>query len=148
MGLNVWQPRAFRHPALSLSTTLIAAEPLRVNARCVVLLFINGMQPEPINTSEQKILNGMLSVLELLPEELMLARIYSKEADLELVAANIQQWAPATVLQLSMELPAINVQMHLTRTFSPEYLMQNVQHKSTAYKDLLTLRKILHHGTS
>lgn len=141
LGISIWQPRTSRHPTLIEQDTAIIAEPLVINARCAVILF----NPQP---SSQKILDGMLSVLQLSSIELMLVKIYSKNADLQLVGDKLEQWNPQTILQLTMDIPAVANTRAVVQTFSPEYLMANVQYKPQAYKDLLTLRKILDHGTS
>ena len=139
LGITVWQPRPFKHPAIDTQDTVIVPEPLRINARCAVILFEH---------EQQKILDGMLSVLALSAAELMLVRIYAANPDLDLIAKALRQWNPYTVLQLSMDLPVVGFDAELVRTFSPAYLALNPQHKPQAYKDLLTLRKFLHHGTS
>jgi hypothetical protein len=139
LGLNVWQPRPYRHPAVDTKNTVIVAEPLRINARCAVLLFEH---------TEKQILDGMLSVLNLIPEEVMLLRAYGDNLDFAQIQEYINQISPYSLLQLSMDLPAIMVNAQLSRTFSPVFLAANPQYKAQAYKDLLTLRNILHHGTS
>lgn len=144
----MWQPRAFLHPALATQTTRLDTQPLRVNARCAILLFYPQLEEVIVPEAEQKILTGMVSVLELLPEQIMLVKIYSHNPDLELIAQQIQSWSPFAVLQLSMGLPKIQVNAHYVRTFSPAHLQQHVQDKGQAYKDLLSLRKILHHVAS
>ncbi len=148
LGITLWQPRPFRHAVYNSQSTLIVPEQLRINARCAVLLFIPDLINSMITAAEQKILTGMLSVLELNRQDLMLVRIYSKQPDLALVATTLQQWLPATILQMDSSVTEINILAPVVRTYSPEYLLLNPQHKPQAYKDLLTLRKILHHGTS
>ena len=143
----MWQPRAFRHPAAA-SATAIVPEPLRISARCLVLLFAAQSTPQELPAAEQKILTGMLSVLALQPEDLMLMKVYSSAPDLQLVIDTIRQWQPQSVLQLSMDFAELLQDRALVRTFSPADLLVNPQHKPQAYKDLLTFRKLLDHGTS
>lgn len=131
IGLDLWHPRV----------AMIAPEPLIINARCAVIIF----NPQP---QADAILTGMLSVLQLQARELMLVKIHSADLDLDLISDTLKQWQPQTILQLSMEMTIVSDNIPMVRTFSPEFLMANVQHKPQAYKDLLTLRKILDHGTS
>lgn len=116
-------------------------QPLSINARCAVLLF----NPQ---AGSQKILDGMLGVLELSANQLMLIKMYASNPDLALVSENLHKLNPTNVLQLSMDLPTVSYNKTVVRSFSPEYLLSNVQYKAQAYKDLLTLRKILEHDTS
>lgn len=148
LGLSVWEPRALKHPSLAADNTLIIPDTIRINARCLVLLFTPQLTPAIIEVAEQKILTGMLGVLELSPDDLMVVNVYSQNPDLLLITSKLQQWAPYAVLQLTMDLPVLNVATNLVRTYGPNFLVHNPQHKAAAYKDLLTLRKILHHGTS
>jgi len=131
IGLDLWCPRG----------SIIVPEPLIINACCAVVVF----NPQPLADA---VLAGMLSVLQLQARELMLVKIHSANPDLALVAYSLKQWQPQTILQLSMDMTIVLDNIPIVRTFSPEFLMANVQHKPQAYKDLLTLRKILDHGTS
>lgn len=147
MGITVWAPRAFRHPHSSRGT-IIAPDILRIHAQCAVLVFIPQESVIPLSEPEQKILDGMISVLNLDPDQLLLVKVYSAEPDITLLENTLQQWHPHTVLQLSMQTAAVQCNAPVTVTFSPQYLLHNAQHKPQAFKDLLTLRNILHHGTS
>jgi len=143
LGLTVWQPRGFRHPEFSP----IVPEQLRVNSRCLVLLYCECDTPVPLEPAAQKILTGMLSVLDLSASDVMQATIYGAAPDLQVISAIIKQWQPQHILQLDMGLPEINIGRSCVRTFSPQYLLQNPQYKSQAYKSLLSLRAKLY-GTS
>jgi len=122
LGLTVWEPR----------DPLLIVEPLRINARCAILLFAD---------EDQKILHGMLSVLELSADQMMLLKV---KQQYKLLLARIESWQPSTVLQLSMDVPALDLSMHVSRTYSPNFLAQNIRYKAEAYKELLSLRKIIH----
>lgn len=121
MGLTIWQPRA----------------------RCLVITF------EPQNPAAEKILTGMLSVLNLPSKDLMLVKIDRTQPDWQLITDKLSQWPSNNILQLSMDIAPVKIKnINIINTFSPEHLLNNPQDKAQAYKDLLTLRKILHHGTS
>lgn len=146
LGLAVWQPRPFRHP----EKFHIVPQQIRINARCLVVLFCENNNAVAISKEQKTILNGMLSVLELPANDIMLATIYADSAaspDLRAIAAVIGNWMPQYILQLSMELPELNVGPQCIQTYSPEYLLQNKQYKAQAYKSLLNLRAMLN-GTS
>lgn len=147
LGLTVWQPRAFRHPEFSP----IVPEQVRVNSRCLVLLYCARDTIEILQPEVQKIFTGMLSVLELAPSDMMQATIYGATPDLQAISIIIKQWQPQYILQLDMELPEFNQEYDIgafcVRTFSPQYLLQNPQCKLQAYKSLLSLREKLY-GTS
>lgn len=147
-GLKVWQPRAFRHPQLAADVTKIVAEPVRINARCAVVVFIAQDVESQLQAAEQKILTGMISVLNLSDTQYMLIKIYSQKPDFNLIAETINRWQANSVLQLDMQYDLLACSMPVVRTFGPQYLLQHPEHKAQAYKDLLTLRNILHHGTS
>lgn len=131
LGLVVYQPRN--------KQANIVPQHIRINARCLVLLY-EQHQFEP---QVQKIFTGMLSVLNLDPQEIMCATIQGADPDLAVVRAHIAQWQPEFILQLNMELPAL-VGQNCVRTYSPAYLLQNPQYKAQAYKTLLELRAMLH----
>ena len=131
LEMDLWYPR----------DPEIIPEPLIINAACAVILF----KPK---IAAQKILSGMLSVLELPRKEYMIVRINSDKPDLEKINKKLQLWQPMTILQLSMELPVVTHAGNVVITFSPEHLQDNPQDKARAYKDLLSLRNILHHGTA
>lgn len=141
----MWQPRAFKHPEKINATTQIVAEPLRIYAACVVLVFFPQPTFTTLDAAEQKILDGMISVLNLNATQLMVAKVFSVEPDCNLLAHRIAEWQPKTVLQLSMQMPAIQCAAPIVCTFSPQYLLHNAQHKPQAYKDLLKLRKLIDH---
>jgi hypothetical protein len=134
LGIQVWQPR-LQH---------IICEPLRFKARCAVILFTDTQN---LSVAMQKILDGMLSVLNLDRTEYMLLKV-AAIADLNAVVAKVKSLQCETVLQLDMQQPALVCAVPVVRTFSPEYLLENTQYKAQAFKDLLTLRNILHHVTS
>lgn len=141
LGLTVWQPRGFRHPEFSP----IVAEHIRINSRCLILLYYPHNTPAPpLPLTVQKILTGMLSVLELPEHVIMHATIYGATPDLQAISAIIRQWQPQYILQLDMDLPDFDLGSVCVRTFSPEYLLQNPQYKSQAYKSLLSLREKLY----
>lgn len=142
LGLIVWQPRPFRHPE---PDCCIVPQQLRINARCLVLLYSDKNGPVTISDAEHKILQGMLSVLEVPSADIMQATIYGSTPDLLAINAITSTWQPQYILQLSMDLPECAIGgTQLIRTYSPGYLLQNKQYKSQAYKALLTLRAILH----
>lgn len=142
--MTIWQPRPFRHP----EKFHIASSQIRINARCLVILFCSKNTPLAMSQDQETILNGMLSVLELPPNDIMLATIYGATApDLAAIGTIIDSWMPQYILQLSMDLPALNVGPQCIQTYSPEYLLQNKQYKVQAYKSLLNLRAMLN-GTS
>lgn len=143
LGLTVWMPRGFRHPEFSP----IVPELVRVNSRCLVLLYSPYNAPVPVQADAQKILTGMLSVLDLSADNIMQATIYGATPDLQAISTIIKQWQPQYILQLDMDLPEFNIGICCVRTFSPQYLLQNPQYKSQAYKSLLSLRAKLY-GTS
>lgn len=143
LGLTVWQPRGFRHPEFSP----IVPDQVRVNSRCLILLSCAHDVPVPLQPAAQKILTGMLSVLELPANNLMQATIYGATPDLQSISTIIKQWQPQYILQLDMDLPEFNIGVCCVRTFSPEYLLQNPQYKQQAYQSLLSLRAKLY-GTS
>lgn len=121
MGLTIWRPRA----------------------RCLVIVF------EPQTSAAEKILTGMLSVLNLPSKDLMLVKIDRMQPDWQLITDKLSQWPSNNILQLSMGIAPVKIKnINIINTFSPEHLLNHPQDKAQAYKDLLTLRKILHHGTS
>lgn len=115
------------------------------SVRCLVVQYCAQNTPE-INPAENKILQGMVSVLELEEYDLMHVKISSLNPDLSRLHASIDQWRPKYILQLSMELPVLN-RPNCVQTYSPGFLLQNPQYKPAAYKSLLHLRAMLH-GTS
>jgi hypothetical protein len=143
LGLTVWQPRGFRHPEFAP----IVPTQVRVNSRCLILLYCDRDTPETLQPATQKILTGMLSVLELPASDMMQATIYGATPDLQAISITIKQWQPQYILQLDMDLPEFNFGVSSVRTFSPQYLLQNPQSKAQAYKSLLSLRAKLY-GTS
>jgi hypothetical protein len=143
LGLTVWQPRGFRHPEI----LPIVPMRVRVNARCLVLLYCAGDSLQPLPLAAQKILTGMLGVLELPDKDIMQATIYGATPDIEAIAGIVKQWRPEYILQLDMDLPELNIGIPCVRTFSPQYLLQNSRSKSQAYQSLLSLRAKLY-GTS
>jgi hypothetical protein len=134
LGLVVYQPRK--------PTTHIIPEHIRINALCLVLVYAD-QEPTAGNPQQQKILYGMVSVLELAANQIMYASIMGPEPDFNIIRAQIALWQPEYILQLSMETPVI-VRQNCVRTFSPAYLLHNPQYKAQAYKTLLGLRATLH----
>ena len=139
LGVVVYQPRVS-------AQAIITTDDIRVNARCLVLMHLPE-QPTELDPQEQKILEGMLGVLELQKHELMRVTIYGIEPDLGAIQAKIVEWAPEFILQLDMDLPVV-AQQNCIQTFSPAYLRHNVQYKAQAYKSLLSLRAMLHGAPS
>lgn len=135
LGLVVWQPRRIQQ--------VITPQHIRINARCLVLSFYVNEVSIARDLETQKILLGMLSVLQLEPYQIMQASIYGSEPDLALINSYILDWQPEYILQLSMEFPEVMPQ-RCVRTFSPQYLHENKQYKAQAYKTLLGLREMLH----
>ncbi len=140
LGLTVWQPRGFRHP----ESSPLVPEFLRINARCLVLLYSASYTPVPLELAAQKILTGMLSVLELAANNIMQATIYGATPDLQVISTIIKQWQPQYILQLDIDLPEFDYGVSCVRTFSPQYLLQNPKCKSQAYQSLLSLRAKLY----
>lgn len=132
LGLVVYQPRT--------TAQVIIPEHIRINARCLVLLY-SAQFPANLDPQEQKILQGMIGVLDLQPQETMRATIYG--SDLQGVAEEISSWQPKFILQLSMELPHFLGQ-NCIQTYSPSYLKHNPQFKAEAYKSLLALQSKIH----
>lgn len=130
----VYQPRSAMQE--------IIPEHIRIHARCLVLLY-SAQSPAKLDQQEQKILQGMLGVLELQPHEIMQATVTGLAPDLQAVKQTISSWEPKFILQLSMELPVFLGQ-NCVRTYSPAYLKQNQQFKAEAYKSLLALRSQIH----
>ncbi len=143
----MWQPRSGRHPHFKAQPTFIVPEPFVGRARCVVILYFVNETAAFLNNAEQKILDGMLSVLSLPAEQMMLVRVYGSNPDLALVTSSINEWQPESVLQLSMDIQDAEVSMSYQRTYSPVALLQDPTNKPQAFKDLLTLRNILQNGT-
>lgn len=131
LGLVVYQPRVAN----------IIPEHIRINARCLVLQH-TLLMPVVLNPQQQKILLGMLSVLELSDDQIMHATIVGPQPNPVTIQTNIEQWQPEFILQLGMDMPDISRQNWI-RTFSPAYLLQNPQYKAQAYKTLLSLRAML-----
>ncbi len=142
LGLQIWQPRAFRHPNTLSQATLFDSPQVRINARCLVVLYFAHLTQVQMSEAEQKILAGMISVLNLPAEQIMQVNIYSLAPDLNLINKTLAQYRADTVLQLGMDCFPLDLP-NCIRTFSPQYLSQNPQHKAQAFKDLLSLRKIL-----
>lgn len=135
LGLVIWQPRCAKH--------IIVPQHIRINARCLVLTFAAHNSPVKKNLEEQKILAGMLSVLQLDSLQIMHATIYGSSLDLPVISSQILEWQPEYILQLNMEFPEVITQ-NCVRTFSPECLQENKLYKPQAYKTLLHLREMLH----
>lgn len=152
----VWQPRFGKHPEqvinshATTNTTIVVPQQIHINARCLVLQYsaqdISASYPHSLSSAEQKILSGMLSVLDLPANDIMQATIYATNPDLVAINAQIAPWRSKYILQLNMELPEVT-EHNCIRTFSPGYLLHNPQYKSQAYKTLLNLRAMLHGGT-
>lgn len=141
LGLTVWLPRVDKHPQ-HLTASQIIPQHIRYNARCLVILYAQSNMVS--SAAEAKILEGMLSVLNLSVEEIMLATVYGDVSHCTDISTTISQWAPQYVLQLSTEMPAITSHDKLVCTHSPAHLLANPQAKPIAYRALLTLRAMLH----
>lgn len=139
LGIKVWQARE--------TVPMSVPQTIRINARCLIMLH-NHLEHKDYSLSPaaQKILHGMISVLELPVHEQMLAIVNVKTPEINLLQTKIAAWNPLYVLQLSMDLPEI-ITGKCLRTYCPEYLAANPQHKGQAYKLLLTLRSMLHGAT-
>lgn len=136
LGIKPWE-----HKATNRAIGIVP-DHVCIYAKCLVLLYSDDASAP---AATQKILQGMLSVLDLAPSQIMRATILSADCTLA-IKQKIQQWAPRFILQLSMEVPAYN-SVNCVQTYSPLFLAQNAQYKPQAYKSLLTLRAMLH-GTS
>lgn len=116
------------------------------NARCLVLLpeTINKQTPE-----EEKILTGMLNVLELQPKEICIAWIQTEDSTI--LRAELLKWAPESVLIMGEALATsmaevINGLKHamiIQVTHHQKHLLQSPEDKKKAYRDLLSLKQTL-----
>lgn len=127
LGLTVWQPRT---------------------VRCLVVQHCTTGWRHALQPAAQKVLTGMLSVLELPESEYKLATLFGNNSSVlqTQLQGLIKRWQPKFVLVLDTALPSLNLP-NVVQTYSPSYLQHNSQYKSSAYKSLLTLRAMLH-GTS
>ncbi len=149
MGFSPWLSKA--------ETPLLSIQPV-FNASCLVIL------PEKLQSSDQeanKILNGMLKVLEIDLEKIAVSWV--KEVDFSKDQQNLQQeivkWSPKTVLMMGEEaaqavlsnyaaIDTLREEPHwipdskifLQVTFDPIFLKEFPEHKKKAYQDLLRLR--------
>lgn len=125
LGIVAWMPRNTSH--------------MQVQLRCMALV----ISDTTLKPTEQKILDGMLSVLKLEQDQIQVVHA----RDMQEATQQVNLCRAASVLQLSMDHNIVAGQGKIVRTFSPQFLAENIQHKAQAYKDLLTLRDFLH-GTS
>jgi len=154
LGVDIWWPRATRHPRFSRENIKIEILPLQMHARCLVLLPMNFSYTKESQALEcqvlewQELLDKMLCVLELDECELVIAKIYSEHAtlstdDWQQVAVTISQWQPRLVLQFAPELPLCMGGLGGVTTFHPQHLLECPQDKAIAYQDLLKLKTML-----
>lgn len=146
--MDLWIPRTDKHPQFT-HTELANIVPMqiRIHAQCLVLLYSQQKTAAlQFNPEEQKILNGMLGVLELPSQQIMTAVISAPWPQTSSIELQIQQWQPKYILQLDMLMPKLK-SINCIQTYSPGYLLMNPQFKAAAYKNLLTLRAMLH-GTA
>lgn len=135
MGISLWENH--------LTSPWVSFKPL-LYARCLVLL----SRP----TQQQKILGGMLSVLNIKKHEIAMAwpspsndyQEGSKQTQALLETLTV--WAPYSILIMGKSLASqllTHINIFVQSTYHPEELAAAPEHKIEAYQDLLKLKKYL-----
>lgn len=136
IGVQQWLPR--KHFGPWSGSLLVSDSPLFC-AACLVLLPENPAK----NIEQQKILMGMLNVLNLNADELCIAWLQGPlMRDQEhMIGHEVAKWSPYSVLIMGENLASIKgLNAHVQVTYHPETLLQSKELKSKAYRDLLNLR--------
>jgi hypothetical protein len=131
MGISLWENR--------LLSPWVCSKPL-VYPRCLVLL------SRPIEQNA-KILNGMLSVLNLTPETLSIAWLKPEyQGQISVMINSLSAWSPDAILIMGQEL-GLQLQAYKTGfvqiTYHPDDLQKAPEKKPEAYGNLLKLKQYL-----
>ena len=148
IGIQQWYPRKLQHPWYSRQPIIVDVAPAIFQVKCMVLLPCQQTHPFDYNTN--KILTGMLGVLQLTATQISIAKIYTKEHELD-ANAWLQVWQevgnfqPEFILLLDKGARVGGrTDPSLTISFHPQHLAKHPPDKAEAYRDLLTLKEKLH----
>jgi hypothetical protein len=149
LGIQQWWPRKLRHPWYKTQQVVVTVTPAILLVKCLVLLPLKKNEKTELTPAVEKILTGMLSVLDLAENELSIAKIYARteqltEQNWQQVFTEIAVWQPRFILQLDKTAPVCSYPTIVGQTYHPEHLWQNQQDKAAAYKDLLAFKNKLH----
>ena len=149
LGVALWYPRKLQHPWYKENRVIVEVSPAIFHVKCLVLLPMQKSSIEFYDPKVNKVLTGMLGVLDLTPDELSIAKIHAVNKQLTVqdwqqVLLEVDRWQPKFVLQLDKTAPLCCNDGSWVQTYHPVNLVQNPQDKAATYNDLLTLKnKIL-----
>lgn len=149
LGVPQWYPRKSQHPWYQEDRVIVEVFPAIFKVKCLVLLPMQKSNMKFYDPKVNKVLTGMLGVLDLAPEELSIAKIYAVDEQLtaqdwQQVLLEVDRFQPKFVLQLDKTGPLGRNDKTWLQTYHPDHLRHNQQDKVAAYHDLLTLKnKIL-----
>ena len=144
IGVDIWQPRPFKHPFVDIEPVVLVPQSACINAKCLILIAMQSNLPQQPNSVLDEMLRGMIKVLGLEPKDWMCLKLYGEPLKYwACVEREVAKWMPRTVLQLDQGLPVLTTVHNVFQTYNPSYLINNIQEKRIAYQVLLKLRDCL-----